>query len=156
MEGVLAYAQMSFELPKNQSAAEANGNWNIEMDNVVLKQGTIAVPWPDSTVPTPVDLPRIALGNFKSSATIKKGQIQIVQTKTQSNEFSSELLGDIQLAKRLAYSEANLTLRLQVQPELLGRLGMLGSAVSLLPVDPQDQQWRKAQFSGQLSRLKMK
>jgi len=156
MEGVLSHAQMSFYIPKEQSASEANGNWNIEVDNLTLKQGTIVMPWPGSAESIPVDLPRVVLGNLKTSASIKKGQVQIVQTKTQSDELTCELLGNIQLAKRLAYSEANLTLRLQVQPEFLGRLGMLGPAVSLLPVDPQDGQWRKAQLSGQLSRLKMK
>jgi len=156
VEGVVTNAQISFSIPQNQSAAEANGSWNIEVDGLTLKQGLLVVPWPDSTDSIPVDLPRIVLGNLKSSASIKKGQLQIVHTKTQSSELACELLGNIQLASRLAYSEANFTVRLQAQPELLGRLGILGSAVSLLPVDPQDEQWRKAQFSGQLSRLKMK
>jgi type II secretion system protein N len=156
IEGVLTRAQVHFYVPQNQSASEANGNWNIEFDGLTLKQGTLVMPWPNSTDPTPVDLPRVVLGNLKSTASIKKGQVQIAQTTAQSNELACEVLGTIQLAKKLAYSEANFTLRLQVQPELLGRLSIFGSAVSLLPVDPQDEQWRKAQFSGQLSRLKMK
>jgi len=156
VEGVLTHAQVSLFVPQNQGAAEANGSWNIEVDGLTLKQGTLAIPWPDSTESVPVDLPRVVLGSLKSAASIKKGLVQIAHTKTQSDELSCEVLGTVQLAKRLAYSEADFTLRLQVKSELLGRLGMFGSAVSLLPVDPQDAEWRKAQWSGQLSRLRMK
>jgi len=156
LEGVLTHAQVSFAVPKNQSTSETNGHWNVEVDGLTLKQGTLVMPWPNSAEPIPVDLPRVVLGSLKSSASIKKGYVQVTQTKIQSQELTCELLGNLQLAKKLIFSDANFTLRLQVQPELLGRLGMLGSAVSLLPVDPQDEAWRKAQFSGQISRLKMK
>ncbi|MCL2314565.1 MAG: type II secretion system protein GspN [Proteobacteria bacterium] len=153
MEGILTRAKISFSSPSNQNLSEANGAWNVEANNFTVKQGTLAIPWSDFS---PVDLPKVAFGHLKSSASIKKGQTQNAQIKTQSDELTCEVNGNIQLAKKFAYSDANFSLRLQIQPELLKRLGILGSAVSLLPVDPQDAQWRSAQFSGQLSRLKMK
>ncbi|MCL2012775.1 MAG: type II secretion system protein GspN [Cystobacterineae bacterium] len=158
MEGVLTHAHISFSIPKNQKASEAHGQWNMELNEWVLKQGTLALLLPNSKEPTPVDLPRIVFGNLKTSASIKKGHIQLSQLKTQSHELESEVLGNIHLDKnkKLADSQSNFTLRLQAQPELLERLGILGSAVSLLPVDPQNPQWRSAQFQGPLSRLEMK
>jgi len=153
MEGVLTHAKISFSVPPNQNLPETNGEWHVEVEDFLLKQGSIAVPGFDFS---PLDLPRVAFGNFKSSASIKKGQIQNAQIKTQSNELTCEVNANIQLAKKLAYSETNLSLRLQIQPELLKRLGIYGGAVAALPVDSKDAQWRSAQFSGQLSRLKMK
>jgi len=156
LEGILKLAQFSLSLPPNQGAPEANGSWNIEMDGLLLKHGTLVMPWPGSPEPTRVDLPRVVFGSFKSAASIKKGLLQIAHTKTQSDELTCELFGNLQLAKKLAASETNFTLRLQAQPEFLGRLGGLRLVVDLLPVDPQDEQWRKAQWSGQLSNLTRK
>ena len=60
--------------------------------------------------------------------------------------------GTLKLAKRMEYAEPNLEVRFKPDPEFQKRLGLIGSALSMVGPDPKDPAWRMGRLTGFLGR----
>lgn len=102
--------------------------------------------------PTPVDLPKISLGDLTGKVTFDKGAGTVDVLEAKSDDLELQVTGTLKLAKKLDYAEPQLELRLKPDPEFQKRLGLLGSALSFMGSDPKDPTWRKGKLTGYLSR----
>ena len=76
----------------------------------------------------------------------------IEELKSTSPDIELNVTGTVKLAKRLEYSEPAIEVRLKPDPEFQKRLGLLGSALSMVGADPKDPAWRLGRLSGYLGR----
>jgi type II secretion system protein N len=133
--------------------AQASGSVSLSTKALAINGGSANITIPQfGPEPTPVDLPKIVLGDLSGKVKIDKGTATIEELKNVSPDIELALSGTVKLAKRLPYSEANLELRLKPDPEFQKRLGMLGSALSFIGPDPKDPQWRLGRLTGYLGR----
>jgi type II secretion system protein N len=160
--GGVVDAHLDLTLPKGQATgpvpaepdlAQASGTLSITTTGLAVNGGTAEIPIPQfGPEPTPVDLPKIVLGDLVGKVKVEKGTATVEELKNVSPDLEVNVSGTLKLAKRLPYSEANLEIRLKPDPEFQKRLGMLGSAISFLGPDPKDPQWRLAHLTGYLGR----
>lgn len=132
--------------PHDPNLAEANGSVTLALSNFSIEGGQITVPLYGS--PTPVDLPRIALGNLDAQMDIRKGNAKLEKLQGKSADLELNGSGTLRLARRVEYSEANLQLKLKAEPEFVKRLGLLGSGLSMLPMDTGSPGFRVAHLTG--------
>jgi type II secretion system protein N len=102
--------------------------------------------------PTPLDLPKIQVGDIKGKLTFDKGAGKIDELMTKSSDIESNAIGTIKLAKRIDYSELAMEVRFKPDPEFQKRLGLIGSALSMIGPDPKDTSWRLGRLSGFLGK----
>ena len=133
--------------------AQASGTMTLETKALAINGGTanitIAQFGPD---PTPVDLPKILLGEISGKVKIEKGAATIEEFKSKSADLESNITGTVKLAKRLEYAEPTMEIRVKPDPEFQKRLGLLGSALSMIGADPKDPTWRLGRLTGYLGR----
>lgn len=151
-----ASGALSLDLPKTATGpdgksrvpnlAEANGELSLALDAFSVEGGQVTVPIYGT--PTPVDLPRIAFGNLAGQLTFTKGNGTLSKLSAKSDDLEAEGSGTIRLAKRLAFSEMNLSIKLKTQPAFVSRLGLLGSGLSMLPNAPGAPGYRLAHLTG--------
>lgn len=139
--------------PAEPDLAQASGTMSLVTKGLAINGGTanitIAQFGPD---PTPVDLPKIQLGELNGKVKIEKGVATIEEFKSKSADLEINIGGTLKLAKRLEYSEPALEVRVKPDPEFQKRLGLLGSALSMIGADPKDPTWRLGRLSGYLGR----
>jgi type II secretion system protein N len=139
--------------PPEPDLSQASGNMSLVTKGLAINGGTanitIAQFGPE---PTPVDLPKIVLGEVNGKLKIEKGAATMEEFKSKSDDLELNLTGTAKLAKRLEYSEPNMELRLKPNPEFQKRLGMLGSLMSVIGPDPKDPTWRMGRLTGYLGR----
>ena len=133
--------------------AQATGSMSLDTKGLAINGGTanitIAQFGPD---PTPVDLPKILLGEITGKMKIDKGVATIDEFKSKSPDLEINVGGTIKLAKRLEYAEPAMEVRVKPDPEFQKRLGLLGSAHSMIGADPKDPTWRLGRLTGYLGR----
>jgi type II secretion system protein N len=139
--------------PAEADLAQASGSMSLETKALAINGGTanitIAQFGPD---PTPVDLPKILLGELIGKVKIDKGAATIEEFKSKSPDLEINIGGTIKLAKRLEYAEPTMEVRVKPDPEFQKRLGLLGSALSMIGADPKDPTWRLGRLTGYLGR----
>lgn len=132
--------------PHDPNLAEATGGITLALSHFSIEGGQVTVPMYGT--PTPVDLPRIALGNLDGQIDIQKGNAKLEKLSAKSDDLELNGSGTVRLARRIEYSEANLTLKLKAEPEFVKRLGLLGSGLTMLPMDPGSSGFRVAHITG--------
>lgn len=139
--------------PAEPDLTQSHGTISVETKSLAINGGsaniTIAQFGPE---PTPVDLPKILLGELNGKMKIEKGAATIEEFKSKSADLETNITGTLKLAKRLEYSEPALEVRVKPDPEFQKRLGLLGSALSMIGSDPKDPTWRMGRLSGYLGR----
>ena len=130
--------------------AQASGVLALNGDDVAINGGTVTVPMQGQ--PTPLDLPKIALGDVDAKIAFDKGQGKVESLTAQSADIDLQGSGTVKLARRLEFSELKLELRFKPDPEFQKRLGMIGAGLSMLQADRQNPQYRLARVNGFLGR----
>lgn len=140
-------------LPAEPDLAQASGKISLETKGLGVNGGTANITIPQfGPEPTPVDLPKIALGEVSGKVKIDKGASTVEELRSKSADLELGVTGTMKLARRVEYSEANLEVRLKPDPEFQKRLGLLGSAISMIGPDPKDPSWRLGRLTGYLGR----
>jgi type II secretion system protein N len=153
--------RFSLEVPRvtppgqGQRAAEpdfgqASGSLVLDGEGVGINGGTLTVPMYGQ--PTPMDLPKITLGELNAKIVFDKGQGKVDALEAQSSDVDVRGSGTVKLARRLELTELNLELRFKPDPQFQKRLGMIGAGMAMLQVDRQDPQYRMARVTGYLGR----
>jgi type II secretion system protein N len=132
--------------PHDPNFAEATGGLTLDFDHFSIEGGQVTVPIYGT--PTPVDLPRIAFGNLVATLDFTKGAGKLQTLHAKSDDLELDGSGTLRLAKRLPYSELDLSVKLKAEPEFVKRLGLLGSGISMLPVAPGSSGYRMAHLTG--------
>jgi len=132
--------------PRTPNLAEADGEVSLDLAGFSIEGGQITVPLYGT--PTPVDLPKIVFGNLGAELTFQKGSGKLAKLSAKSDDLELNGSGTLRLAKRLPFSEMNLTLKLKADPAFVTRLGLLGSGLSMLPKDPTSPGFRVAHLTG--------
>lgn len=155
-------AHVDLTLPRTAAApgavaepdlSQASGTINITTSNLAINGGTANITIPQfGPEPTPVDLPKIVIGDLTGKVKIEKGATTVEEFKSKSSDLELALSGTIKLAKKVDYCEPNLELRVKPDPEFQKRLGLLGSALSMIGSDPKDPTWRLGRVTGYLGR----
>jgi type II secretion system protein N len=128
----------------------ADGSLQLNLDDFVIKGGTVMVPMYGES--TPIDLPRVAFGNVEAKAKLTKGVFAIEQFKGKSEDLELLGSGDVKLAKKLGLSALDLQLKLRTEQAFIQRLGAVGMGLSVLPSDPALPNFKLARITGYLSR----
>lgn len=139
--------------PAEPDLAQASGTVTIATRGLAINGGTANITIPQfGPEPTPVDLPKIVIGELGGSIKIEKGAATVEEFKSKSSDLELNITGTVKLAKRLEYSEPNMEIRVKPDPEFQKRLGLLGSALSMIGADPKDPTWRMGRLTGYLGR----
>lgn len=133
--------------------SHASGVVTLSGSRLLVKGGTVTVPYYGQ--PTPFDLPRIALGEVDGRITFEDGKGKVEHFAVKSDDLQLTFDGGITLGRRIDFSELNLTLRVKAQPEFLKRVGLIGSALSMLPPDKTDPSFRATTITGYLGSPKL-
>jgi type II secretion system protein N len=154
LEGKLN-GHLDLTLPRTGKTAEpdlaqADGELVLDSSALVVRGGNVTLPMGGR--PTPMDVPRVALGDVKGRIKFVKGLGTLENVSTRSPDLELRASGTVKLGKRLPYSEPALELKVRAQPEFTRRLGILGSGLSILPPDRESPDFRVARVTGFLSR----
>lgn len=136
--------------PPEPDMGQASGSLDLEGSDVTINGGTVVVPMYGQ--PTPMDLPKIILGNLDAKVEFDKGQGKLETLTAKSSDLDLSGQGTVKLAKRVEYSELSLQLRFKVQDDLKKRLGPMSMALSVLQRDPKDPTYNSARVTGFLGR----
>jgi type II secretion system protein N len=128
--------------------SQASGVLRLNGTELVVRGGTVTVPLFGS--PTPVDLPRAALGTLDTEISFDKGAGTVQRLHLKGDDLESLATGTVKLARKPEYVELALGLRLRLEAEFLKRLGVVGAGFTVLPVDGELPGFRDARVSGYL------
>ena len=117
---------------------------------MVLLGGTVTVPV--FGTPTPVELPRAALGTVDGEVTFDKGAGTVQRFHIKGQDIESLTTGTVKMARRAEYVEIALGVRVRAEAELLKRLGVIGAGFTVLPSDGELPGFRDARVSGYLGK----
>lgn len=149
-------AKVDLTLPKNGAEldlSQATGSISLETHNATVNGGTASIPIAAyGPEPTPLDLPKIALGDLTAKLKFDKGAGTVEELKSKSSDIEAQASGTMKLAKRVDYTELNMDIRFKPDSEFQKRLGPLGMAFSMVGADPKDPNWRAGKLTGYLSR----
>lgn len=139
--------------PAEPDLSQASGTISLEGHQLAINGGSMTMVIPQfGPEPTPLDLPKIVLGEVTGKLKFEKGQGTIEKFEAKSNDLELQATGGIKLAKRMEYSEPNVEVRFKPDPEFQKRLGLIGSALSMVGADPKDPSWRMGKLTGYLGR----
>ncbi len=139
--------------PSEPDLGAASGTITLETRGVAINGGTANIVIPMyGAEPTPLDLPKIVLGDLSGKVKFEKGVGTVEEFKGKSADLEVGISGTLKLAKVLAYSEPNLEIRFKPDPEFQKRLGLIGSALSAVGGDPKDPNWRMGRLTGFLGK----
>lgn len=136
--------------PSEPDFGKATGSLTLEGDTLTINGGTVVVPMYGQ--PTPMDLPKIILGDLQAKIDFDKGEGKIEALSAKSTDLNASGAGTIKLAKRIPYSELNLDLKFKIEDDLKKRLGPLSMGLSMLQRDPKDPTFNAAKVTGFLGR----
>ena len=132
---------------------QANGSLKLALDGVQVNGGTVNVAIPMyGPEPTPVDLPKIGIGDIDAAMKFEKGTGNVERFSAKGNGLEASATGTLKLAKRLEYAEPNLEFRLKMDGEFIKALGVYSAALMAMQSDPKDPAWRLARLTGYLGR----
>lgn len=134
--------------PRGFDLSRATGTITLAINQALVKGGTATVPLYGQM--TPIDLPRISLGQVDGRITFEQGKGKIESLRAKSEDLEIRGGGTINLGRRVDLSDLNVELKLKTDPEFTKRLGLLGSGLSVLPPDKADPSFRVATISGYL------
>jgi type II secretion system protein N len=140
-------------LPKTRGQADlsqANGQLSLDTKELIIQGGNVTVPMYGQ--PTPMDLPKIALGDLDARIRIEKGLATVESLRTKSEDLELQGSGTVKLAARMDVSQPDMTFKLRAEPEFVKRLGLLGAGLSMLPPDQSDPKFRVAHLGGFFNR----
>ncbi|MFZ5471065.1 MAG: type II secretion system protein GspN [Myxococcota bacterium] len=132
---------------------QASGFFRLELTNVTVNGGTVQVAIPMyGPEPTPIDLPKVVLGDIEGKMKVVKGQGTLESFTAKGQGLEVKGSGTLKLAKRLSYAEPNLEVRLKADPDFVKSLGIYGTGLAMIPSDPKDPNWRLGKLTGYLGR----
>lgn len=139
--------------PAEPDLSLASGTFSLDTRGVTINGGSITMVIPQfGADPTPLDLPKVVVGDLGAKVKIEKGLATVEEWKSRSPDVELAVGGTVKLGKRLEYSEAGLEVRFKPDPGFQGRLGLIGSAFSMVGPDPKDPAWRLGRLTGFLGR----
>ncbi len=107
---------------------QATGSVALSTRGLSVNGGTVSVALPMyGPEPTPLDLPKIVMGDLAGRLKIEKGTGTVEEFHSKSQDLEVNVSGTVKLAKKLEYSESNLEVRFKPDPEFQKRLGLIGS-----------------------------
>jgi type II secretion system protein N len=130
--------------------SQANGQLALDTKELLISGGNVTVPMYGQ--PTPMDLPRITLGDIDARIKIEKGLGTVEALQAKSEDLEVRGSGTVKLGQRLDVSQPDMDFKLRAEPEFVKRLGLLGAGLSILPVDKEDPKFRAAHLSGFFNR----
>lgn len=133
--------------PKTPDLSQASGLFTLALDNCTVRGGTATVPLYGQM--TPIDLPRLKLGNLDAAIRFDKGAGTVERLTGVNGDLDLIVTGTLKLARQLLYSETNLQVKLKPTPELM-KNGFVGMGISALPPDPSNPGFRGARVTGLL------
>lgn len=139
--------------PAEPDLSQASGSIALTTNALAVNGGQANIAIPQfGPEPTPIDLPKIIVGDLTGKLSVEKGVAKVDEFKSKSPDLELGLSGTIKLAKKVDYCEPQLEVRVKPDPEFQKRLGLLGSALSMIGSDPKDPSWRMGKLTGYLSR----
>ncbi|MHB8875182.1 MAG: type II secretion system protein GspN [Myxococcaceae bacterium] len=157
-----ASGQLSLDIPRatlgggktsEPDLGQASGSLKIAFAGVTVNGGTINVAIPMyGPEPTPVDLPKIVVGDIDGAMKFEKGAGTIERLTEKGQGLEVAATGTLKLAKRLEYAEPNIEIRLKTEPEFVKSLGIYSAALMAVGPDPKDPAWRMGRVTGMLGR----
>jgi type II secretion system protein N len=153
-------AHVDLTVPRSGTGATAEADLSQASGTIVLETHGLTINGGTANVtiaqfgpePTPLDLPKIVFGDFSGHLKFDKGAGTIEEFKSVSPDIPVQVTGTLKMAKRLEYAEPALEVRFKPDPEFQKRLGLIGSALSVVGSDPKDPQWRMGRLTGYLGR----
>jgi type II secretion system protein N len=154
-------AQLDLSIPRVATAggpaepdlSQASGAFAMGTKELAINGGNVSIVIPQyGPEPTPLDLPKIILGDLVAKVKFDKGAATVEEFRAKGPDLEATISGTMKLGKRLEYSEPNLEVRFKPDPEFQKRLGLIGSALSMIGADPKDPSWRLGRLTGFLGR----
>jgi len=139
--------------PAEPDLGQASGTIALDVKGLAVNGGSMSMVIPQfGPEPTPLDLPKIVVGDLSGKLKFDKGAGTVEKLEAKSADLELKVGGTLKLAKRLEYTEPNVEVRFKPDPEFQKRLGLIGSALSMVGPDPQDPSWRMGRLTGYLGR----
>lgn len=139
--------------PAEPDLGQASGTISIDARQLAVNGGSVSMVIPQfGPEPTPLDLPKIVVGDLSGKLKFENGAGTIEKFEAKSADLELQASGTLKLAKRTEYSEPNIEVRFKPDPEFQKRLGLIGSALSMVGPDPKDPSWRMGRMTGYLGR----
>ena len=155
-----ARGRLSLDIPKapptplaktrDPDLSQAKGSLLLNVDQLTVNGGTLKIPIDGEM--TPVDLPRIAIGDVEAKINFQKGLGTIEKFQAKGSDVDLLATGTVKLSKRLEYSEPNVDVRMKLEPDFTRRLGIMAMGLSTLPEDKQNPGYRLAKLTGFLGK----
>jgi type II secretion system protein N len=140
-------------LPRSRGQPDLSGTTGeiaLDTQGLTIQGGNVTVPMYGQ--PTPMDLPRIALGNITARIRFDQGLGTVEALRAQSEDLEVQGSGTLKLGQRLDVSQPDMNFKLRAEPEFVKRLGLLGAGLSMLPADKDDPDFRVAHLGGFFNR----
>lgn len=140
-------------LPKTRGQpdlSQANGQLALDTRSLLIQGGNVMVPMYGT--PTPMDLPKIALGDIDARIKIEKGLGTVEALQARSEDLEILGSGTVKFGQRLDVSQPDMDFKLKAEPEFVKRLGIMGAGLSMLPPDKSDPKYRVAHLGGFFNR----
>ncbi|MFL5355312.1 type II secretion system protein GspN [Archangium sp.] len=144
---------LNLTLPKTRGQpdlSQANGQLALDTKELIIQGGNVMVPMYGT--PTPMDLPRIALGNIDARIKIEKGLGTVETLQAKSDDLEIQGSGTVKLGQRLDVSQPDMDFKLRAEAEFVKRLGLIGAGLTILPTDKADPKFRVAHLGGFFNR----
>lgn len=139
--------------PAEPDLSQATGTITLDAKQLAVNGGTMNMVIPQfGPEPTPLDLPKIVVGDLSGKVKFEKGAGTIEKLDSKSADLELQVSGILKLARKLDYAEPNIEVRFKPDPEFQKRLGLIGSALSMVGADPKDPSWRLGHLTGYLGR----
>jgi len=139
--------------PAEPDLGQATGTISIDAKQLAVNGGSMSMVIPQfGPEPTPLDLPKIVVGDLSGKLKFEKGAGTIEKFEAKSADLELQATGTLKLAKRAEYAEPAIEVRFKPDPEFQKRLGLIGSALSMVGPDPKDPSWRMGRLTGYLGR----
>lgn len=137
--------------------SQASGSVTADLREFSVRGGQVRVVVPMyGPEPTPVDLPKATLGTYGARIKIDKGTATVESFTGSGPGLELSASGTLKLARRLAYSEPDLDLKVRAEPEFLNSIPLYGAALSFelsrWATDPQNPKVHTRKLVGSLSR----
>jgi type II secretion system protein N len=131
----------------------ASGSVSLETKGLTVNGGTVNMVLSQfGPEPTPLDLPKIGVGDLVAKLSFDKGAGKVDDFHSKSSDLELQASGTLKLAKRMEYSEPNVEVRIKADPEFVKRLGLIGGALAMIGPDPKDPNFRMGRLTGYLGR----
>jgi len=144
---------VTLAVPMNRGQPDLSGTDGeiaLNTSDLLIQGGNVTVPMYGQ--PTPMDLPRIALGNITARIRFEKGLGTVEALEALSEDLEIQGSGTVKLGQRLDVSQPDMNFKLRAEPEFVGRLGLLGAGLTVLPADKDDPKFRVAHLGGFFNR----